>query len=210
MLGPTRSTPTVCTPKGTWTTALPTRSPPFDSTSRTSCSPSRLGDERVILPGAAGADPGPLPGRARGPSGLRTRRCGEPSLRCRPISPNRDEPACQASRPRNWSESGPPVPLPPRHLPPRSPKAPLTCAQFVPNSGAFLITPAHSSARRRRDPCLRHQTFTHTYRDQGLGLKILVSAVQSRPSPPFFSATCPSENFPESDLRHISAIKSPR
>jgi hypothetical protein len=50
MLGPTRSTPTVCTPKGTWTTALPTRSPPFDSTSRTSCSPSRLGDERVILP----------------------------------------------------------------------------------------------------------------------------------------------------------------
>jgi hypothetical protein len=27
------------------------------------------------------------------------------------------------------------------------------------------------------------------------GLKILVSAVQSRPSPPFFSATCSSENF---------------
>jgi hypothetical protein len=42
------------------------------------------------------------------------------------------------------------------------------------NSGAFLITPAHSSARGRRDPCLRHQTFTHTYRDQGPGLKNLV------------------------------------
>src|SRR5258705_12167886 len=69
MLGPTRSTPIVCTRKGTWTTALPTRSPPFDSTSRTSCSPSRLGDERVILPGAAGADPGALPGRARGRAG---------------------------------------------------------------------------------------------------------------------------------------------
>jgi hypothetical protein len=79
MLGPTRSTATVCTPKGTWTTALPTRSPPFDSTSRTSCSLSRLGDD------------------------------------CRPISPNRDEPTCRASRPRNWSELGPPVPLPPRH-----------------------------------------------------------------------------------------------
>ena len=28
-----------------------------------------------------------------------------------------------------------------------------------------------------------------------MGLKILVSAVQSRPSPPFFLAACPSGNF---------------
>jgi hypothetical protein len=28
----------------------------------------------------------------------------------------------------------------------------LTCAQFVPNSGAFLITPAHSSARGPAEP----------------------------------------------------------
>jgi carboxymethylenebutenolidase len=64
---------------------------------------------------------------------------------------------------------------------------PLICAQFVPNSGAFLITLEYSSARCRRDPCLRSQTFTRTYTHSGLGLKILVSAVQSRPSPPFVS-----------------------
>jgi hypothetical protein len=35
------------------------------------------------------------------------------------------------------------------------------------------------------------------------GLKILVSAVQSRPSPPFFSATCPTENFSQSVCAQI-------
>jgi hypothetical protein len=64
----------------------------------------------------------------------------------------------------------------------------------VTDSGSFLIIPAHSSARGPRDPCFRHQTFTRTYTDCGLGLKILVSAVQSRPSPPFISHTSPSRN----------------
>ena len=61
----------------------------------------------------------------------------------------------------------------------------------------------HSSALQRTMPSellLRWQAVTHTYGDQGLGLKILVSAVQSRPSPPFFSAICPSENFSRTDF----------
>ena len=36
-----------------------------------------------------------------------------------------------------------------------------------------------------RGPCPWHQTFTRTYAKCCLGLQILVSAVQSRPSPPF-------------------------
>jgi hypothetical protein len=39
------------------------------------------------------------------------------------------------------------------------------------------------------------RTWPHTYTNTGLGLKILAAAVQSRPGPPFFSATCPSWNF---------------
>jgi hypothetical protein len=74
------------------------------------------------------------------------------------------------------------------------------CAQTVPNSSALERIPAHSSARRHRALLFREQAVTHTYANCGLGLKILVSAVQSRPSPPFFSATCPSENFPRSEL----------
>jgi hypothetical protein len=58
------------------------------------------------------------------------------------------------------------------------------CAQVVPNSGAFLIIPARSSARGRRNPPVPHQTVTRTYTTRGIGLKILVSAVQSRPCPP--------------------------
>jgi hypothetical protein len=34
----------------------------------------------------------------------------------------------------------------------------------------------------------------------GSGLKILVSAVQSRPCPPLFSSTCPSRIIPRSDF----------
>ncbi len=41
------------------------------------------------------------------------------------------------------------------------------CAQVVPNSGAFLIIPAHSSARRRREPLVPHQTVTRTYSNLG-------------------------------------------
>jgi hypothetical protein len=74
------------------------------------------------------------------------------------------------------------------------------CARFVTDSGSFLIIPAHSSAQGHRSPCLRHQTFTRTYTDCGLGLKILVSAVQSRPSPPFISHSCPSENFSQAEF----------
>jgi hypothetical protein len=65
----------------------------------------------------------------------------------------------------------------------------------VTDSGSFLITPAHSSARRRQGPLVPHQTVTRTYTRRGLGLKILVSAVQSRPCPPLFSASCPSPIF---------------
>ena len=68
------------------------------------------------------------------------------------------------------------------------------CAQIVPNSCAFLIIPAHSSARDRRNPPVPHQTVTCTYEDLGIGLKILVSAVQSRPCPPLLSNTCPLRN----------------
>jgi hypothetical protein len=50
-----------------------------------------------------------------------------------------------------------------------------SCAQTVPNSSAFLITPAHSSVRGRRKPCVSHQTVTRTYTDRDSGLKILVS-----------------------------------
>ncbi len=60
------------------------------------------------------------------------------------------------------------------------------CAQVVPKSSAFLITPAHSSTLGRRDSAVRHQTVTRSYTFRGIGLKILVSAVQSRPCPPFF------------------------
>jgi hypothetical protein len=69
-----------------------------------------------------------------------------------------------------------------------------SCAQIVPNSSALLIIPAHSSARGRRESLVPQQTLTRTYTDRGIGLKILVSAVQSRPCPPLFSNSCPSEN----------------
>ena len=65
----------------------------------------------------------------------------------------------------------------------------------MPNSGSLLIIPAHSSARGRLHHLVPHQAVTRTYTDREIGLKILVSAVQSRPCPPFFSASCPSENF---------------
>jgi hypothetical protein len=39
------------------------------------------------------------------------------------------------------------------------------------------------------------QQITPASREMGAGLKILVSAVQSRPSPPFISNSCPSANF---------------
>jgi hypothetical protein len=44
----------------------------------------------------------------------------------------------------------------------------------VTDSSAFVITPAHSSARGRRELVLPLQGVTRTYEDQGLGLKILV------------------------------------
>src|SRR5882724_5539034 len=71
-----------------------------------------------------------------------------------------------------------------------------SCAQVVPHLGAFLIIPAHSSARGRRESSVPHQTVARTYTTRGIGLKILVSAVQSRPCPPFFSAGCPLRNSP--------------
>jgi len=40
-------------------------------------------------------------------------------------------------------------------------------------------------------------------REMEAGLKILVSAVQSRPSPPFFSAAYPSENFSRSECARL-------
>jgi len=48
------------------------------------------------------------------------------------------------------------------------------CARFVTESGSFSITPAHSSARGRRELVFPLQGVTRTYEDQGLGLKILV------------------------------------
>ncbi len=50
----------------------------------------------------------------------------------------------------------------------------LVCDQIVTNVSAFLIIPAHSSARDCRDPVIPHQTVTRTYTDRGIGLKILV------------------------------------
>src|SRR6266851_6907258 len=47
---------------------------------------------------------------------------------------------------------------------------------------------------------LPQQVLTRTYTHTGLGLKILVSAVQSRPSPPFISNSCPSRNFLRSEF----------
>src|SRR5258705_1855072 len=56
---------------------------------------------------------------------------------------------------------------------------------LCPNCAQLQRTLARSSARRRRrDPSLRQQAFTRTYTNTGLGLKILVSAVRSRPSDP--------------------------
>ncbi len=60
------------------------------------------------------------------------------------------------------------------------------CAQTVPNSGVLRRIPAHSSAWGRREPRVPHQIVTRTYTDRGIGPKILVWAVQSRPCPPFF------------------------
>jgi hypothetical protein len=45
----------------------------------------------------------------------------------------------------------------------------------VTDSGLFLITREHSSARGRREPRVPHQAVTHTYTDSGIGLKILCS-----------------------------------
>jgi len=39
------------------------------------------------------------------------------------------------------------------------------------------------------------QQIMSLWEGMGLGLKILVSAVQSRPCPPLFSSSCPSVNF---------------
>lgn len=47
--------------------------------------------------------------------------------------------------------------------------------QIVTDSGSFLITAAHSSARGRRDSAVPHQTVTPTYTDCGIGLIILCS-----------------------------------
>src|SRR5713226_392778 len=44
------------------------------------------------------------------------------------------------------------------------------------------------------------QQITRRSRGMRAGLKILVSAVQARPSPPFFSATCPLGNFSRTDF----------
>ena len=61
----------------------------------------------------------------------------------------------------------------------------MVCAKFVTDSGSFVIIPAHSAHDAVESWFLRQQTLTRTYADCSLGLKILVSAVQSRPSPPF-------------------------
>jgi hypothetical protein len=45
-----------------------------------------------------------------------------------------------------------------------------------------------------------HPQIIRPSRGMRAGLKILVSAVQSRPSPPFFSAAYPSENFSRSEF----------
>jgi hypothetical protein len=45
-----------------------------------------------------------------------------------------------------------------------------------------------------------YQQIIGPSRGMQAGLKILVSAVQSRPSPPFISASCPSENFSRTDF----------
>ena len=45
-----------------------------------------------------------------------------------------------------------------------------------------------------------YQQISRPRRGMWAGLKILVSAVQSRPSPPFISNSCPPENFPESEF----------
>ncbi len=41
------------------------------------------------------------------------------------------------------------------------------------NSGAARIIPAHSSARRRREPVVQDQTLLYTYAKWAIGLKIL-------------------------------------
>jgi hypothetical protein len=48
------------------------------------------------------------------------------------------------------------------------------CTQVVPNSGAFLIIPAHSSARGRRGSVVQDQILLYTYAKWVAGLKILV------------------------------------
>src|SRR4029450_12132658 len=64
------------------------------------------------------------------------------------------------------------------------------CAKFVTDSSAFALIPAHSSALIRRELLLPLQAFARTSTTSIPDLKILVSAVQSRPSPPFFSPSC--------------------
>ena len=46
----------------------------------------------------------------------------------------------------------------------------------------------------------RWRRITHPGKEMPAGLKILVSAVQSRPSPPFNSNSCPPENFSRNDF----------
>jgi len=54
---------------------------------------------------------------------------------------------------------------------------------------AFLITPEHSSARSPNQLLIAGQVFLRTSTIPSPGLKILVSAVQSRPCPPAFSSS---------------------
>ena len=62
------------------------------------------------------------------------------------------------------------------------------CAQSVPNSGALGIIPAHLGALSTDEGAIAWLGVARTYEIRWTGLKILVSAVQSRPCPPVFSA----------------------
>ena len=73
------------------------------------------------------------------------------------------------------------------------------CHQIVTIGGRFRPFGALSSGCRRKNMPGKFGTYRASSTPPP-GLKILVSAVQSRPSPPFISTNCPSESFSRAEF----------
>ncbi len=92
------------------------------------------------------------------------------------------------------------------------------CAQIVPISSPLGPILAYSCVRRRDHFALTRPGFTRTSAIPGPGLKILVSAVQSRPCPPFLPGSyAPADSCRDRERAHflpwrahVSAFRSTR